>query len=105
MHRSTPATPTLVVGALIMGLMLCALAGTAGAADNAAEASTPIDLNRADVKQLMEIPGIGEVTAQRIVEFREKHGPFGRVEDLLKVKGIGEKSFEKLRPYVKVSKK
>ena len=53
----------------------------------------------------MEIPGIGEVTAQRIVEFREKHGPFGRVEDLLKVKGIGEKSFEKLRPYVKVAKK
>ena len=40
--------------------------------------------------------------AERIVQFREEHGPFKRVEDLLKIKGIGEKSFQKIRPYVKI---
>ena len=50
------------------------------------------------------VPGIGEVTAARIVQWRDEHGPFRRAEDLMKVKGIGEKSFDKLRPYVKVGK-
>jgi competence protein ComEA len=40
--------------------------------------------------------------AKRIVAWREEHGPFRRVEDLIKVKGIGEKTFQKLRPYVTV---
>ena len=40
--------------------------------------------------------------AQRSVEFRDKQGPFRRVEDLLKIRGIGEKSFQKIRPHVKV---
>lgn len=62
-----------------------------------------IDINRASVEELTAIPGIGATLAQRIVTFRDQHGPFGRVEDLLKVKGIGEKSFQKIRPYVKVS--
>ena len=47
---------------------------------------------------------IGKAMAGRIVAFRDEHGPFKRVEDLMKIKGIGEKSFEKIRPYVKVSK-
>ena len=64
----------------------------------------PVDLNQATVEGLTVIPGVGEVTARRIVTWREQHGPFRRVEDLMKVKGIGEKSFEKLRPYVKVTK-
>lgn len=63
-----------------------------------------IDLNTADEKSLSTLPGIGEAIARRIVEFREEHGPFERVEDLLKIKGVGEKSFEKLRSKVSVSK-
>jgi competence protein ComEA len=63
-----------------------------------------IDINRANAEQLVVIPGIGKVMAERIVQFRDKHGRFSRVEDLLKVKGIGEKSLEKLRPYIKVGK-
>jgi competence protein ComEA len=66
-------------------------------------AQQQIDINRANVEELTTIPGIGTALAQRIVDFRDQHGPFGRVEDLLKVKGIGEKSFQKIRPYVKVS--
>lgn len=73
-------------------------AGTPGAAQ-------PVDLNRAGIDELATVPGIGKALAQRIVDFREQNGPFARVEDLLKVKGIGEKSFEKMRPYVTVSAK
>jgi competence protein ComEA len=64
----------------------------------------PVDINRASVDELIGLPGIGEVMAKRIIEFREQHGPFKRVEDLLKVKGIGEKSFQKLRPSITVSR-
>ncbi len=52
----------------------------------------------------MSVPGIGKVTADRIVKWRETNGPFRRIEDLIKVKGIGDKTFDKLRPYIKVSK-
>jgi competence protein ComEA len=62
----------------------------------------PIDLNSATVEQLQELPGIGPGTAKAIVRFREKSGPFQRVEDLLAIRGITKKRLEKLRPYVTV---
>ena len=71
---------------------------------SAAEGSDPVDLNRATVSELTRLPGVGEAIAKRIVDFREQHGPFKRVEDLMKVKGIGEKSLEKIRPHVRVGK-
>ena len=71
---------------------------------SAAEENDPIDLNRATARELIQLPGVGEVIAKRIVDFCEEHGPFKRVEDLMKVKGIGEKSLEKIRPYVRVGK-
>jgi comEA protein len=63
----------------------------------------PIDLNAANVKELQQLPGVGPVTAQRIVEMREKSGRFRRVEDLLAVRGISQKKIAALRPYVTVS--
>lgn len=65
--------------------------------------SKPIDLNAANVKELEELPGIGPVTAQRIIDMRQKSGRFKRVEDLLAVRGISQKKLDALRPYVKVS--
>lgn len=62
----------------------------------------PIDLNTATVEQLEELPGVGPVTAQRIVAFRDKSGPFRKVEDLLAVPRITKARLEKLRPYVMV---
>ncbi|MEZ0348015.1 MAG: ComEA family DNA-binding protein [Thermus sp.] len=57
----------------------------------------PVSLNRASLEELESLPGVGPVLARRIVEGR----PYGRVEDLLRVKGIGPATLERLRPYVR----
>jgi len=62
----------------------------------------PLDLNRATAQELEKLPGIGPVLAQRIVDWREKHGPFKSVDDLLAVPGIGPKTLENLRDKVTV---
>jgi len=54
------------------------------------------------VEELMELPGIGPVLARRIVAYREEHGPFASLEELLRVPGIGEETLAALRPLVKV---
>jgi competence protein ComEA len=51
----------------------------------------PIDLNAANVKELQQLPGVGAVTAQRIIDMRQKSGRFHRVEDLLAIRGISQK--------------
>ena len=66
----------------------------------AAVQSGTIDLNQAALEDLLTRPGIGPVTARRILCERDKNGPFAYVEDLLSVKGIGPKTLEKLRPYL-----
>ncbi|HTC63466.1 MAG TPA: helix-hairpin-helix domain-containing protein [Candidatus Saccharimonadales bacterium] len=65
--------------------------------------SKPIDLNVANVKELQELPGVGAVTAQRIVDLRQKSGRFHRVEDLLAVRGISPKKLDAMRKYITVS--
>ncbi len=59
-----------------------------------------IDLNRANSSQLTEIRGIGPVLTQRIISDRETHGPYKKVEELLRVKGIGPKKLAKIREQV-----
>ncbi|WP_342570700.1 helix-hairpin-helix domain-containing protein [Paenibacillus sp. FSL R5-0749] len=61
-----------------------------------------IDVNSAPVSKLTELPGIGEKKAQAIVDYRNAHGPFTKVSDLTKVKGIGMKMLEKMAPYVQI---
>ena len=73
--------------------------------ETAAQPSVPaglVDINRATAEELDGLPGIGPVLARRIVEFRERHGPFALVEDLLEVPGIGPRILERLRPLVTV---
>ena len=65
--------------------------------------SQKIDINRAEPWLLEALPGIGEVIAQRIVDYRTENGPFRTIEDLLKVSGIGQATFEKIKYYITVS--
>jgi len=67
------------------------------------QAPQKIDINRAEPWLLESLPGIGEVLAQRIVDYRSENGPFKRIEDLLKVSGIGPATFEKIKDYITVS--
>jgi comEA protein len=69
----------------------------------ASKAAAPLNLNTATVDQLVALPGIGERTAKQIVEYREKNGPFKKAEDLMNIKGIGEKSFLRLKTLVTVT--
>lgn len=68
----------------------------------AAMAGEPIDINSADAAQLEQINGIGPAKAQAIVDYRTKHGPFQKVDDLENVAGIGPKMMEKIRAEVTV---
>ena len=68
----------------------------------AASAAAPVNLNTATVAQLETLPGVGARTAQLIVEHRQKNGGFKKIEELMNIKGIGEKSFLKLKPLVTV---
>ncbi len=59
-----------------------------------------VNINRADRAQLETLPGIGPTLAQRIISYREEQGPFHRIEDLKKVSGIGDKTFEGLKDLI-----
>ena len=64
-----------------------------------------VNLNTATVAELEALPGIGAKVAARIVEYRTKKGPFRKIEELMNVQGVGEKSFLKLRPQLTVGAK
>lgn len=62
-----------------------------------------IDINRAEAWLLEALPGIGQTLAERIVDYRNASGPFQRIEDLLKVSGVGEATLENMKDFITVS--
>ena len=67
-----------------------------------AQGTSRVDLNTAAAEELELLPGIGRVRAARIVRYRDRHGPFQRLEDLRDIPGIGDRMIEALRPYAAV---
>jgi competence protein ComEA len=92
-----------LVGALLV--MTLAVAAAVPPAAAAPQTTTEkINVNTASAEELTALPGIGKSYADRIVEYREKNGPFKKVDDLLNVRGIGEKTLERIRDRVTVAK-
>ena len=92
---------TLVALCLVTATDIVSAQKAAGKA--AAAVPAVVNLNTATATQIATLPGIGEKAAQRIIEYREKNGGFKKIEELMNVKGIGEKSFLKLKPLITVS--
>ena len=92
---------------LVLGLVATASAQEAARppakATPSASSGAPINLNTATVAQLETLPGVGKSTAERILEYRQKNGGFKKVEDLMNVRGVGEKSFLKMKPLITVT--
>jgi len=68
----------------------------------AVNGSKLVNINTADAGQLVSLPQVGPKMAQRILDFRKSNGNFKRTQDLMKVKGIGEKVFAKLQPLITI---
>src|SRR4030095_6767203 len=96
----------VLVVLVVFGLSMAASAqetARRSSATSSASASAPVHLNTETVAQLETLPVIGKATADRILEYRQKNGSFKKVEDLMNVRGVGEKSFLKLKPLITVS--
>ena len=89
------------IGSILVAFLVMCVSGSMCAQKK--PPAKPIDLNAATIEQLKELPEIGPATAKAIIQFREKSGPFKRVEDLLAIHGISKARLEKLRPYVTVN--
>ncbi|MFK4997633.1 helix-hairpin-helix domain-containing protein [Bacillus sp. N9] len=66
------------------------------------EKSGKININKAEAVELETLPGIGPAKAAAIIQYREEHGPFQRIEDIQSISGIGTKTFEKFKDLIKV---
>ena len=91
----------------LMAIAIAAVPAGASAQEKPAAASKavakpavagPINVNTASASDFEALPGIGPAMAARIVEYRQKNGPFKKLEDLMNVRGLGEKNFLKLKP-------
>ena len=99
------AARTLALSLGLLGILLTAQAAPAtdaapAPAAPAAAAKKTVNVNQASADELARLPRVGPSLAGKIVAHREQHGPFKRTEDLMEVKGIGEKMFAVLKPWV-----
>ena len=100
---------TISIALLVVFSALTFAAGAAGPQSSASEADLPVaegtdrvELNTANKAALETLPGIGPRTAELIIEYRGRNGGFQKIEDLMNVRGIGERTFLRLRELVRV---
>lgn len=100
-------TAMLMIVALAIGATVAAAQDTGASRSRGsakvALAPASVNLNTASAAQLDALPGVGKAMADRIIEYRQKSGGFKKIEDLMNVRGIGEKNFLKLKPYITVT--
>ena len=94
----------VMLASLLAVLPVASFAQTKGSGATSAKAApgAVVNINTASAAELDALPGIGAKTAALIVEYRQKNGPFKKVEELMNVRGIGEKNFLKLKPQLTV---
>jgi len=99
--------PALAIVSLLAVVSSPSAAQTSHAASSKTAAATTaiVNINTASASDLEALPGIGAKTAARIVEYRQKNGPFKKIEELMNVRGIGEKNFLKLKPQITIALK
>ena len=98
--KYTTSNSTTSTGFEDAGTKTGTTAATSSVVTSQSETVFPINLNTATAEQLMQVPGIGETYAKRIIEFREEITAFTSYEELLLIKGIGEKRLKKWLPYL-----
>ena len=83
---------------LLCSLFLSALPGWAAEA-----ARKQVNINSADATQLAFLPRVGPSLAQKILDYRKQNGPFKKADDLVLVRGVGQKTYQLIKPYIAVS--
>jgi len=86
----------------LISLILAVFILTAFAPSAMSEGEAKLDLNKASVEELVQLKGIGQSYAERILEYRENNGPFMQAEDIMKIKGIGNKIYESIKNLIMV---
>ena len=93
----------LQIGLVLAAVFVLGLLSPLPAQSNAAVEK--VNINTADLDELQTLPRIGEKVAQRIIDYRKEHGPFKKIEELMKVQGVGEKTFKLLKDRIEVESK
>ncbi|MBU1457036.1 MAG: helix-hairpin-helix domain-containing protein [Proteobacteria bacterium] len=92
----------LAAKTLLIGLVLGVIVSPLVSAQATAKAGDKVNINTASLEELQKLPRIGPQIAQRILDFRKENGSFKRIEDMLKVRGVGEKMFDQLKDLITV---
>ncbi len=89
-----------LISFLALGLLFSAVAF----AGKKKPPAKPVNINTATSEELQQVPGIGPATAQKILQMRKSYGPFKSVDDLLAIRGLGQKRLDKMRKYLTTGK-
>jgi competence protein ComEA len=99
-------TTALVVAGIAVSVSAAGAPGGQAPAGRSSKGKAPVgvvNINPATSAELQTLPGIGAATAARILEYRQKNGGFKKLEDIMNIRGIGEKSFLKLKPLITIT--
>lgn len=104
LHNAFAMTRLLPVLRILLCFSLLLFLSASLSANKKKPPTRPLNINTATSEELQQVPGIGPATAQKILQMRKSYGPFKSVDDLLAIRGLGQKRLDKMRKYLTVSK-